>query len=666
MELAIMKTDPLLIPYDRQLQERHERYLATRNSLLKPGESLSDFANGHLFFGFHRTENGWYYREWAPGADAVYLTGDFNNWNRSSCPLTRKNNGIFEIFLQGKDALKDRQRVCAVVVRNGNAMDRIPSYAKYVVQDPMTASWNGVIYAPESSVQWTDQAFKPKRFLHIYECHIGMAQEKPAIGTYDEFRVNILPRIRSLGYNAIQIMAIMEHPYYASFGYQVTNFFAPSSKFGTPNQLKELINAAHGMGIAVLLDVVHSHAAPNSREGLNLFDGTEYQYFHRGMKGNHSAWGTKCFDYGKHEVIHFLLSNLKYWATEFHFDGFRFDGVTSMLYHDHGLGIAFGDYKKYFSDNVNLEAITYLQLANELIHSLNPNAITIAEDTSAMPGLCRPIEEGGIGFDYRLAMGIPDMWIRLLKEQRDEDWDMWRIWLELSGRRPKEKVIGYVESHDQALVGDKTLMFRLCDQEMYWGMEKGNENLVIDRGMALHKMIRLITMSLGGEGYLTFMGNEFGHPEWIDFPRAGNDWSYHYCRRQWSLPDNPTLRYEYLLNFDKAMLGLAHSKQIFGMIPKNLLISNSDKVIIYKMGNLIFAFNFHPSHSYNSYYIPVDRVCKYMVALSTDDRCFGGQGRIAKDVVYQAEAGDNRQPGFLLYLPSRTAVVLMRERIRSF
>ena len=665
MKYKIFDIDPQLKQYETDLNQRMENYKKKKKELLAPGQKLIDFANGHMFFGFHRTNDGWYYREWAPAAEAVYLTGDFNNWNRSSHPLEKKENGVWEIFISGKDTLNNGQKVMTIIVNNGKELDRIPLYASYVVQDPKTIEWNAEIYAPETPFQWTDDNFKPEKTLYIYECHIGMAQEEPRIGTYDEFRLNTLPRIKELGYNTLQIMAIMEHPYYASFGYQVSNFFAASSRYGTPDQLKALINAAHEMGIAVLLDVVHSHAAINTREGINEFDGSAHQFFHEGARGFHDAWKTKLFNYNKNEVLHFLLSNLKYWQTEYHFDGFRFDGVTSMLYHNHGLGSDFTGYDKYFSMNTDTEAVTYLQLANELVRQVNPNAIMIAEDTSALPGLCLPISAGGVGFDYRLAMGEPDMWIKLLKEVSDDHWSMWHLWIELTSRRPQEKVIGYVESHDQALVGDKTVMFRLCDKEMYWGMEKGRENMVIDRGIALHKMIRLLTMAIGGEGYLTFMGNEFGHPEWIDFPREGNGWSYQYCRRQWSLADSPFLKYEYLNDFDKAMITLARKQRLFAKEPHYLSISDEEKVMIFERNQIVFAMNFDPTRSYQSCFIPTHVAGDYRVLLSSDAAVYGGQGRIATDYIYTACQQPDGRIGFYIYLPSRSAVVLKKKQVRK-
>ena len=678
MDYKIIQYDPLLKPFEADIRLRMENYLRKRNQLLGISDSgkkrgsrcgsdasgksatLCDFANAHEYFGFHRADGGWYYREWAPAADEVFLTGDMVDWATLDLKLQPIGNGVFELFMPDPDFLYDGCRVKALVRHNGILLERIPLYIRRVEQDPVTKAWCGVI-VDQPEYRWADGDFKPaKGGLRIYECHIGMAQETETVGTYREFRDNVLPRIRDLGYNAIQIMAIMEHPYYGSFGYQVSSFFAASSRFGSPNDLKSLIDTAHGMGITVLLDVVHSHAVKNTAEGINEFDGTSYQFFHEGERGEHPAWGTKLFNYDKNEVIHFLLSNLKFWLTEYHFDGFRFDGVTSMIYHDHGLGVAFTDYSKYFSMNTDTEAITYLQLANELIRQVKPDAITIAEDMSGMPGMCLPLKDGGIGFDYRLAMGQPDMWIKLIKECRDEDWDMWRIWGELTGCRPKEKYIGYAESHDQALVGDKTIMFRLCDSRMYTDMSRDSHDPIIERGMALHKMIRMITMTAGGDGYLNFMGNEFGHPEWIDFPREGNGWSHFYCRRQWSLADSPFLKYSYLNDFDKAMMGLLRESEMMKKPAESLYIDKDAQVLVYRRGEYVFAFNFSPSNSYSDYLLTVPKCGKYQVALSTDDLCFGGHGRVSHDYVYNVRRRYEGEVRFPIYLPSRAAICLKR------
>ena len=661
----ILNIDPHLAPFEEAINLRARLFKEKKKQLLGARGKLTDFANGHRFFGFHRTDGGWVYREWAPAAEAVFLTGDFNEWSLFSCPMQKKENGIFELLLKGRDSLKAGQKLQTIIISSGVMKRRIPLYATRVTQDPKTLLWCAELEDNSIPFLWTDKDFVPNKTPVIYECHIGMAQEKMGVGSYREFIDNVLPRIKEGGYNTIQLMAIMEHPYYASFGYQVSNFFAASSRYGNSNDLKELINKAHGMNIAVLLDVVHSHAVNNVNEGISDFDGTVYQFFHDGERGNHKAWGTKLFNYGKNEVIHFLLSNLKYWMEVFHFDGFRFDGVTSMLYHDHGLGSSFTNYGMYFSDNTDTEAITYLQLANELIHKINPNAVTVAEDMSGMPGMCLPVSYGGIGFDYRLSMGVPDMWIKTAKEKRDEAWDMGRIWYELTVRRPKEKTVAYVESHDQALVGDKTLMFRLCDAEMYTHMSKSTPSIIIDRGIALHKMIRLITASAAGEGYLNFMGNEFGHPEWIDFPREGNGWSYHYCRRQWSLADNRMLRYCELERFDRAMISLLKQEKIFEKRAVSKRIDQNEKIIIYSKGDVIFAFNFNPVRSFEKYFIPVGKSGRYRVILSTDSSEFGGFDRASCEYEYGSYSICGTEKGFFCYLPSRSALVFKKIRSKN-
>ncbi|NLD49491.1 MAG: 1,4-alpha-glucan-branching enzyme [Clostridiaceae bacterium] len=663
--LKILEIDPWLAPHRHDLEERMKRYYGVKNELLGEIKSFNDFANGHHYFGFHQTEEGWYYREWAPAADALYLIGDFNGWNRDSHPLTRKDNGVWEIFLSGKNSLPHESLVKVHVKSQGNANDRIPLYIRRVIQDPVNHNFSGQIWAPENPFVWTDSEFHvdPGKAPLIYETHIGMAQEKCDLGTYKEFEDNMLPRVKDLGYNTIQIMAIMEHPYYGSFGYHVTNFFAASSWFGTPEELKSLINKAHEMGITVLMDIVHSHAAKNFAEGINAFDGTDYQFFHSGGQGNHDVWDSKLFNYGKHEVIHFLLSNIKFWLEEYHFDGFRFDGITSMIYHDHGLGTAFDNYNRYFSMNTHVEALTYLQFANELIKEVKPASISIAEDMSGMPGMCLPIEYVGIGFDYRLAMGMPDFWVNTLKHS-DDDWNMHALYHELSTSRYMEKRIAYVESHDQALVGDKTFIFRMADKEMYWHMNKESQSLEIERAIALHKMARFITISLGAEGYLNFMGNEFGHPEWIDFPREGNGWSFKHCRRQWTLADSDYLRYYDLNQFDKAMIHfMSEEGLVGGYAPQCLWIDQDRKIIAFRKKDFIFIFNFHPTESYPGLELPIHEDSKFEVILDTDEYRFGGHGRISHDVIYETYKlnMNNDFTGISIYSPNRTAIVLRKK-----
>lgn len=646
---TIASFDPWLKPYLPQLKKQQSYYASYNQRLLGDGP-LEDFALGFDYFGLHRQRDAWVFREWAPGAISIYFLCEANDWQpHADFQLVSLPGGKWELKLPLK-TLKHGDHYKLRVYWRGGQGDRLPAYTTYAVQDPDTHSFDAVVWQPEE-FWWQHKApARPKTPL-IYEAHVGMSSERPEVASYDYFRAEVLPRIKKLGYNTVQIMAVQEHPYYASFGYHVSNFFAASSRFGTPEDLKRLIDEAHGLGLYVIMDIVHSHAVKNEAEGLSRLDGSYTQYFHDGERGNHQAWDSRTFDYGKPEVAHFLLSNVRYWLKEFRFDGFRFDGVTSMLYLDHGLGRAFGSYDDYFSENLDLDAAAYLRLATQLARKINPKSLLIAEDTSAFPGLAAPLELGGLGFDYRLSMGVPDLWIKTLKEKRDEDWDLGHLFHELTAKRPEEAVISYSESHDQALVGDKTLIFRLIDKAMYSHMRANDPDLTVERGMALHKIIRLLTASTNGGGYLNFMGNEFGHPEWIDFPRQGNDWSYHYARRQWSLADSPNLKYKYLQVFDSAMISLVKN------LPPSIdfqSVDNKQRLISFMRGDYLFVFNLSPTKSYEGYKINC-RNGEYQLVLSSDDTQFGGQDRV------QPGSYPASQEAVKLYLPSRTALVFKRQ-----
>lgn len=664
-KLKLLQSDPYLMPFKDAIEGRY-RYAADTEQRLTTGGKLSDFATGYLYFGLHRTTDGWVFREWAPNATAMYLIGDFNGWQKQEAYRVQPiGNGNFECYLPS-EALHHGQLYKLLVEWQGGKGERIPSYATRVVQDEQTKIFSAQVWNPAEPYQFKKKRFKPTTSpLFIYECHIGMAGEEEKVSSYEEFRQHVLPRVEKLGYNCIQIMAIQEHPYYGSFGYHVSNFFAASSRFGTPEELKHLIDDAHQRGIAVIMDLVHSHAVKNEQEGLGNFDGTPYQYFHDGARREHPAWDSYCFNYGKAEVMHFLLSNCKFWLEEYKFDGFRFDGVTSMIYRSHGLGESFSSYADYYNLNEDGDAICYLTLANKLIHEVNKHAITIAEEMSGMPGMAYPVKDGGIGFDYRLAMGIPDFWIKMIKEVKDEDWKAGHILYEMTNRRADEKTISYAESHDQALVGDKTIIFRLIDAEMYWHMQHGSNTYMVDRGIALHKMIRLIVASTMNGGYLNFMGNEFGHPEWIDFPREGNGWSYKYARRQWSLVDNTDFYYHELNLFDEAMVHLLRSIEGFNNLPVvNLWDKEGDQVVAFSRGKYVFVFNWNGQRSFADYGF-LAPAGSYRVVLNTDATEFAGFG-IADDNVRHFTQADplyeKDGKGWLkLYLPARSAVVLEKE-----
>ena len=665
--LKIIKNDPWLKDYEPAIAGRHQHAVDKIAELTQGGKtSLSDFATGYLYFGLHKTSTGWVFREWAPNATEIYLVGDFNKWQeKPQYRLKRlKNSGNWEIKLK-ENALKHGDLYKLKVYWEGGCGERIPAWCRRVVQDDETKIFSAQVWNPEKPYVWKKKTFRPNTSpLLIYECHIGMSQDAEKVGTYNEFRENVLPRVVADGYNCIQIMAIQEHPYYGSFGYHVSSFFAASSRFGTPEELKQLIDEAHRQGVAVIMDIVHSHAVKNEIEGLGNFAGDPCQYFNQGGRREHPAWDSLCFDYGKNEVLHFLLSNCKFWLDEYHFDGFRFDGVTSMLYYSHGLGEAFCNYGDYFNGHQDDNAICYLTLANSLIHEVNPKAITIAEEVSGMPGLAAPFESGGYGFDYRMAMNIPDYWIKTIKEKKDEDWKPSSMFWEVTNRRADEKTISYCESHDQALVGDKTIIFRLIDADMYWHFKKGDENYAVERGIALHKMIRLLTASTINGGYLNFMGNEFGHPEWIDFPREGNGWSYKYARRQWSLVDNKELCFHYLGDFDRDMLAVIKSEKNIQKTPVvEVWHNDGDQVLAYSRNDMVFVFNFSYNRSFTDYGFMVPQGA-YDVILNTDATQYGGHGlnddSIRHFTNYDPLLERDGKGWLKLYLPARSALVLKK------
>uniref|UniRef100_A0A7S0ZG90 1,4-alpha-glucan branching enzyme n=1 Tax=Timspurckia oligopyrenoides TaxID=708627 RepID=A0A7S0ZG90_9RHOD len=670
---AVIAGDKSLEPYADGLRYRYGRYKEMKAAIEKAEGGLNKFSQGYKLMGFNKTPDGILYQEWAPGAKEVFVFGDFNHWNRSSHKLSRDDFGRWSITIpnnpDGSSPIAHRTKVkVCVITHGGMSLDRNPAWGSYFVQNPESFLYDMMYWDPDQSekYEWKNiEHVKRPDACRIYEVHIGMGTADPKIGTFREFAENVLPRVKKMGYTTIQIMAIMEHSYYASFGYHVTNFFGASSRFGTPEDLKYMVDTAHGLGIHVLLDIVHSHSSSNSMDGLNEFDGTDHCYFHEGAAGRHSLWDSRLFNYGQWEVLRFLLSNLRWWIDEYHFDGFRFDGVTSMLYKHHGIATAFsGGLSEYFGYHVDIEACVYLMLANEMLHTLYPDVmLTIGEDVSGMPTLCRPVPEGGLGFDYRLAMSIPDKFIELLEKYKDENWDMGNITFTLTNRRWNESTISYAESHDQAMVGDKTIAFWLMDAEMYTNMSTHQfPSPVIERGIALHKMLRLLAFGLGGEGYLTFFGNEFGHPEWIDFPREGNGWSYHHARRRWDLAYNEELRYKFLDKWEN----MCHTlEELYPFCRKAshqwvVLSDNADKIIAFERGDrLLFVFNLHPTQSYSDYRIGTFWPGKYKLVLDSDGGNVDGQGRVHWDIVHHSTPQPwNNRPNYLqLYIPARTCQV---------
>lgn len=657
-DIKLIKNDPYLEPYKERISQRIKNY-NQRLADLSNEKSLTDFANAHLFFGLHKTKKGWVYRDWLPNATEVFIIGDFTNWKiEDKFKLKKEENGIFSLEMPIK-ALKHGDLYKLLVKWDGGEGERIPAYAKRAIQDDETKIFSAQVWNPEEKYKFEHKAPEKLDSVLVYEAHIGMSSEEGKVSTFNEFRKKVLPHVVKAGYNVLQLMAIQEHPYYGSFGYHVSNFYAVSSRFGTPEDLKKLVDAAHEKGLMVIMDIVHSHAVKNENEGISKYDGSEYQFFHEGAKGLHPAWDSRCFNYGKHEVLHFLLSNCKFWLEEYNFDGFRFDGVTSMLYYNHGLETDFTSYAQYFEGNDDQDSATYLMLANKLIHDIKPHAIVIAEEMSGMPGTATPVEEGGYGFDYRLAMGVPDFWIKLIKEFQDEQWHVGDIFYQLTNKRNDEKVISYAESHDQALVGDKTIIMRLADKDLYFNMSTDRMTMTVERAISLHKIIRLLTISTAGDGYLNFMGNEFAHPEWIDFPREGNGWSYDYARRQWSLYKNKLLAYHFLGKFDKQMVKLIKKYDVLSSDRPFAIVQNiGDQVLVFKRADLLFVFNLNPTQSFEGYGFEIDKG-KYKIIFSSDNEKFLGYNRLDEKLHYQTQEIDDKNY-LQLYIPNRSAFVMRK------
>jgi len=677
MALKIFELDRMLEGVQGQIWDRVNGYKHWKEELKKNEGGLETFAEGYKTFGLLREKGGVTYREWLPNAKQVFLIGEFNNWENTTS-LSGEGFGRWSVHLPDKaDSTPVVPHRCQLKVRietnDGQWIERVPAWTRLAWQDHTTNLFNGVHWDPPADEAYSFVHPRPPKpeNLKIYEAHVGMGSCDPKVATYADFARDVLPRIKRLGYNCVQLMAIAEHAHYGCFGYHVTSFFAPASRQGTPEELKLMVDTAHGLGIVVLMDLVHAHASANVLDGIAQMDGTDHCYTHGGPKGHHSEWDSKIFHYTKYEVLRYLLSNVKWWIEEYKFDGFRFDGITSMLYHSHGIGKGYtGGYHEYFGPDADIESHIYLMLSNDLIHSILPSAITVGEDVSGMPTLCRPVEEGGFGFDYRLAMAIPDMFIKLLKEGTDDSWDMGHITHTLTNRRWKEGVVAYAESHDQAIVGDKTLAFWLMDAEMYTGMSLHTQpqaSMCVDRGLALHKMIRLLVLGLGGEAYLNFMGNEFGHPEWIDFPRPENGWSHQHCRRRWDLAEDGLLRYKFFEAFDELMQACEDRFKWLSSSHQYVTVKNSsDKVIAFERGDLFFVFNFHPCQSFSDYQIGLSWNEPMRCVLDSDEGRFGGHTRLEyghTNSFPPLHGVDNRPHSIKLYLPSRTAQVLVKDSL---
>ena len=305
--------------YNYQINSRLEHFKRQLDEIERNEGSIENFANSYQRYGLHlQPNNDIVYREYAPSAKGISLCGEFNGWNRDQYWAKRDEFGCWTLTIpnnNGQPAIHHNTKIkCNVVLPDNSRADRNPIWSRYLIQDKGTFLFDAVFWNPPNQYNWNFSGHMSNpHSLRIYEAHVGMSSNEEKVSTYREFADNIIPRIKRSGYTAVQLMAIAEHADYASFGYHVTNFFAVSSRSGTPEDLKYLIDKAHQNGLFILMDIVHSHASSNVADGINYWDGTDYLYFHGGSRGYHSQWNSRLFNYSSYETLRLLLSNCAYW-----------------------------------------------------------------------------------------------------------------------------------------------------------------------------------------------------------------------------------------------------------------------------------------------------------------------------------------------------------------
>lgn len=661
--------DSELMDYADFFARRRDLFLHETARIRAAWGNLAAYAGLHLDLGMRNVtgEDGRPYRrlrEWMPAANSLYLTTNRTDFARRYEYRFKRTDdpNVWELFVPLEELPHGTYYELHVASsRTKGHVKRVPAFAVWVEQNRDNEDeWCARVWDPPEPHRFLYPRPARAAFPRIYEAHVGIARpllgKKPKqYGTYEYFARKVLPRIAEGGYTAVQLMGIAEHPLYKSFGYQVSSYFAPSSRFGTPDEFKTLVDEAHRLGLAVYLDITHSHSCPNTEQGLARYDTTNY-FFHK----KKTQWATLSFDYGLEATRRFLLSNCRWWMEEFKVDGFRFDAVGNMIYTDHGLGDDFSHVGRCFygaggTSRLDENGVLYLSLANTLVHELAPEAFTVAEEFSGAPGMSCAPEQGGLGFDRRFAMGIPDYWAKFIRGEGSGT-SMGMLWHEMTNRRWYDKTVSYTECHDQCINGDDAFIWRLIGDDMYEHMSMFSNSWKNSRGVALHKLMRFVTLATAGQGWLNFMGNEFGHPEWIDDEA--------YAHRQWHLAETGHLKYSKLDAFDRAMLGLVREHGgDFKKSPHFRFIHEEDRLLAFERGRLLFVFNFHETRPQSALNLMVTPG-KYTEILSSDELAYAGYGNLS---VKRAAGGHFSDPSsgateqrITLYLPPLTALALLR------
>ena len=585
---------------------------------------------------------GAYFAVWAPNAKSVSVVGDFNNWDKDKNPMVREEPlGIYTCFIQGIE--EDMIYKYCIETKTGDFLYKADPFANYAEVRPGTASKVHDI----SNIKWSDSAWMEKRAswnmdenpMSIYEVHIGSWKQHPGeeeerFYNYREFAVEAVKYMKEMGYTHIELMGIAEHPYDGSWGYQVTGYFAPTSRYGTPEDFAYMINYFHRNKIGVILDWVPAHF-PRDAHGLADFDGTAVYEYADPRKGEHPDWGTKIFDYGKSEVKNFLISKALFWMEYFHVDGLRVDAVASMLYLDYGKQDGQWVANKY-GGNQNLEAIEFFKHLNSVVLGRNPGAVMIAEESTAWPKVTGKPEEDGLGFSLKWNMGWMHDFLEYMKLDpyfRKEHHNQMTFAMTYAY---SEKYV-LVLSHDEVV----HLKCSMLNKMPGLGFDK-YANLKV--GYAF---------MMGHPGKkLLFMGQDFAQlREWSEEREL-----------DWYLLEEP--EHQYLQAFTRDLLKLYKKNKAmyeqdtvgygFEWVNANDGYRSIFSFIRHSKNNkknLLFVCNFTPME-WADYRVGVPRRKQYKLILNSDEKQYGGKGE-ERPLVYKAvkQECDGRPYSFAYKLP---------------
>lgn len=593
-------------------------------------------------------QQGVYFALWAPNAQSVSVVGGFNGWNRDSHPMQPRwdGSGIWEVFIPGIG--EGEVYKYYLVSTNGYAVEKADPYGYQTEIPPKTASVvRGLDYKWKDS-KWLQQREKQSILdqpLSIYELHPGSWRRKEGneFLSYHELAQELPKYCRELGFTHVELMPVMEHPFYGSWGYQLTGYFAPSSRYGSPQDFMFLVDALHQAGIGVILDWVPSHF-PSDEHGLGYFDGTHLYEHPDPRKGFHKDWNSLIFNYGRNEVRSFLISNALYWLDKYHIDGLRVDAVASILYLDYSRN--HGEWEpNEFGGRENLDAISFIKDFNDAVHTQQPHTFTVAEESTAFPGVTAPTYEGGLGFDLKWMMGwMHDTLSYFQKDPMYRSWHQGQLAFSIHYAFSEKFVLPL--SHDEVVYGKNSLINKMPGDE--W-QKFAN--------------LRLLFSYMWGHpgGKLLFMGGEFGQQhEWRhDFSL---DWHEH---EQGNLQQGVSVLLQelnQLYQTEPALYQNNYAPEGFEWVDFNDM-SNSVFCWLRKGSDtkeqLLFIGNFTPNVLKN-YRVGVPQSGRYAELFNSDDWKYGGSGVRNTNLETAPVSRHGREHSLSLKLPPLGVVVLKR------